>query len=253
MSSVSSVTSPAGAPAAPSGGDPRIRIEAAALDLFEQHGYAATTVEAIAQAAGVARRTFFLHFPAKDAVVFLHHEELSERVAALLAERSDAPPVPSLCEAVRLVFAHYVEDPDISMRRYRIVKDVPELRSREIAWVERYRVQFARYLHSRVDDRPNGALEAEAMAGAFVAIHNHMLRRWLRGELGADPMRAFDDALAWLATSFDTASRGEAPRRLVVAMFDEGTDPRVIAAEVERAAAAPTRPTGPRRRRPRRS
>lgn len=228
----------AGAPA-PVTGDARSRIEAAALGLFEQQGYAATTIDAIASAAGVARRTFFLHFPSKDAVVFLHHEELSSRVAAFLEASADAAAVPSMCQAVRMVFAHYVEEPEIALRRYRIVKDVPELRAREIAWVQRYRVLFARYLHSRLDERPHGALEAEAMAGSFAAVHNHMLRRWLKDDLGPDPMAEFDSALAWLSSSFDTAVRGGAPRRLVVAVFDEGTDPREIAAQVEQATAAP--------------
>lgn len=222
---------------APVPGDARSRIEAAALDLFEQQGYAATTIEAIAGAAGVARRTFFLHFPSKDAVVFLHHEELSTRVAAYLDSQADAAPVPAMCEAVRMVFAHYVEEPEIALRRYRIVKDVPELRAREIAWVQRYRVLFARYLHSRLDERPHGALEAEAMAGSFAAIHNHMLRRWLKDDLGPDPLGEFDSALAWLSSSFVTATRGGAPRKLVVAVFEEGTDPRTIAAHVEAATA----------------
>lgn len=222
-----------GAAPAPVTGDARSRIEAAALGLFEQQGYAATTIEAIASAAGVARRTFFLHFPSKDAVVFLHHEELSSRVAAYLDGCAEAPAVPSMCQAVRMVFAHYVEEPEIALRRYRIVKDVPELRAREIAWVQRYRVLFARYLHSRLDERPHGALEAEAMAGSFAAVHNHMLRRWLKDDLGPDPMGEFDSALAWLSSSFDTATRGGAPRRVVVAVFDEGTDPREVAAQVE--------------------
>jgi AcrR family transcriptional regulator len=226
------------APAAPAPGDARTRIEAAALDLFEQQGYAATTIEAIATSAGVARRTFFLHFPSKDAVVFLHHEELSTRVAAFLDASVDTPAVPTMCEAVRMVFAHYVEEPEIALRRYRLVKDVPELRAREIAWVQRYRVLFARFLHSRLDERPHGPLEAETMAGSFAAVHNHMLRRWLKDDLGPDPMAEFDEALVWLSQSFDTALRGGAPRRLVVAVFDEGTDPREIAAQVEAAALA---------------
>jgi AcrR family transcriptional regulator len=222
----------------PAPGDARARIEAAALDLFEQQGYAATTVEAIATAAGVARRTFFLHFPSKDAVVFLHHEELSARVAALLDSSTESPAVPAMCEAVRMVFAHYVDEPEIALRRYHLVKDVPELRAREIAWVQRYRVLFARFLHSRLDERPHGPLEAETMAGSFAAVHNHMLRRWLKDDLGPDPMAEFDEALVWLSQSFDTALRGGAPRRLVVAVFDEGTDPREIAAQVEAAALA---------------
>lgn len=47
----------------------RARILDAALDLFERQGYAATTVNQIADAAGVTPMTFFRHFPTKDAVL----------------------------------------------------------------------------------------------------------------------------------------------------------------------------------------
>jgi AcrR family transcriptional regulator len=45
------------------------RIFEAALRLFREQGYGATTVEQIVQAAGVAKGTFFTHFPSKDALL----------------------------------------------------------------------------------------------------------------------------------------------------------------------------------------
>ena len=48
----------------------RRAIEDAAFRLFEDRGYAATTVADIAEAADIAPRTFFSYFPSKEAVVF---------------------------------------------------------------------------------------------------------------------------------------------------------------------------------------
>jgi AcrR family transcriptional regulator len=45
------------------------RIFAAAVELFARQGYGQTTVEQIVQAAGVAKGTFFTHFPSKDALL----------------------------------------------------------------------------------------------------------------------------------------------------------------------------------------
>ena len=43
----------------------REEIAAAALTLFDQQGYEATTIEQIATAAGVSVATYFRHFPTK--------------------------------------------------------------------------------------------------------------------------------------------------------------------------------------------
>jgi hypothetical protein len=45
------------------------------------------------------------------------------------------------------------------------------------------------------------ALQAELMAAAVVAAHNHVLRRWLRGE-SDDPVTEVDDALAHVVRLF---------------------------------------------------
>ncbi len=49
--------------------DTRKRLYVAAIALFSDAGYHATTVDAIAKRAGVAKGTFFVHFATKDAVV----------------------------------------------------------------------------------------------------------------------------------------------------------------------------------------
>jgi TetR/AcrR family transcriptional regulator, cholesterol catabolism regulator len=58
------------------------RLYFEALDLFRHKGFAATTVEEIAEAAEVSKGTFFNYFPSKEAL--LHY--LSERLAASTAE-----------------------------------------------------------------------------------------------------------------------------------------------------------------------
>jgi AcrR family transcriptional regulator len=49
--------------------DTRRRLFGAAIGMFSSHGYHATTVDAIAKRAGVAKGTFFVHFATKDAVI----------------------------------------------------------------------------------------------------------------------------------------------------------------------------------------
>ena len=63
------------------------------LELFEEKGYAATTVDDIAAAAGTTRATFYLHFPSKA--------ELMRSLVETTNELLTRPDVPSLAEVVR--------------------------------------------------------------------------------------------------------------------------------------------------------
>lgn len=67
----------------------RSAIIAAARELFDAHGYADTTVEAIASAADVAPRTFFRYFPSKESLIFAPLDDVREALLRSLRERPD--------------------------------------------------------------------------------------------------------------------------------------------------------------------
>ncbi len=75
----------------------RERLVVAAVDLFTEQGYDATTVAEIADRAGVTRSTFFRHFSDKREVLVAGQETLSALLAAWIAE---APAEASPLEAV---------------------------------------------------------------------------------------------------------------------------------------------------------
>ncbi len=62
--------------------DARGRLEQAAMELFEQHGYVRTTVEDIAGRAGRTERTFFRYFTDKREVLFLGSAALEAHIVA---------------------------------------------------------------------------------------------------------------------------------------------------------------------------
>jgi AcrR family transcriptional regulator len=193
------------APAAPN--DTRARIAAAAFDLFAAQGYENTTVDAIAERAGIARRTFFRYFRSKDDVIFPDHDTLlAELRRYLAAVGDDVPPVDAVCGAVRLVFRSYVSDPGVSVQRYRLTRSVVPLRDREISSVRRYERTFSKYLHGRYTATMTdgaAALHADVVSAAVVAAHNAVLRDWLRSGGDMDPFPALESAFAWVATTFD--------------------------------------------------
>ena len=75
----------------------RERLVVAAVDLFTEQGYDATTVAQIAERAGVTKSTFFRHFPDKRELLVAGQETLSRLLAEGIAE---APGSASPLEAV---------------------------------------------------------------------------------------------------------------------------------------------------------
>ncbi|MCD0451668.1 TetR family transcriptional regulator [Actinocorallia sp. API 0066] len=172
--------------------DARRALMSAAISLSLERGFDATTVDEIASAAGVARRTFFRHFRAKEDAVFPDHGACLERVTAFLDAASPLrAPLEVVADAARIVLDMYAEDPETAVRRYELTRRVPALRDWEIGATSRYQRAFARYLDARRDpaDRDRFRLQHEVAAASVAAAHNHVLRTWLR-EGGEPDVRA---------------------------------------------------------------
>ena len=183
----------------------RGRIAGAAFDLFAARGYEGTTVDAIAERAGIARRTFFRYFRSKDDVIFPDHDTLLETVDRYLETATGVPPVEAVCGAVRLVFQGYLSEQQVAVRRYRLTRSVVALRDREIASVHRYERTLGRYLRARlgtVHPETEAVLRADVIAAAVVAAHNAVLREWLRAGGEMDPLPALDSACAWVIRTY---------------------------------------------------
>jgi len=110
-------------------------------------------------------------------------------------------------EASRLVLRHYLAEGERARTRYQLTSSVPALRDREIAGVQQYQRLFRGFLHRWMGGGEGTALRAELMAGAVVTAHNHVLRRWLRGQTSS-PEQEFDAAMAETVALF-TQSGGD--------------------------------------------
>ena len=65
----------------------REAIARAALELFAERGYQATTLADIAEAADVSTRTIFAYFPSKEDILFCDYAAMRDALARALAER----------------------------------------------------------------------------------------------------------------------------------------------------------------------
>jgi AcrR family transcriptional regulator len=185
---------------------PRDRLAEAAFALFDERGYEQTTVDDITERAGLGRTTFFRYYRSKEDVIFPDHDRLLDLVRDRLLTSSHHTVMAAVSDAVRLVLLHYLEEGDLARRRYALTSTAPTLRDREIASVARYQRLFREFIADWMGEPGEPAsLRAELMAAAVVAAHNHVLRRWLRGE-SPDPVREFDDAMRQVITLFAAAA-----------------------------------------------
>jgi AcrR family transcriptional regulator len=162
----------------------------AAVRLFTERGYDETTIDDIAVAAGVGRRTFFRYFPSKEDAISPDHDTALARAAEVFATAHPDEPTASLAlRAGETVLDLYTEDPELSVRRFALTHRVPALRDRESASVDHYRRLFTRRLRERMARGPDGELRAAVIGASVVAAHNVALREWLAAGAPADGVR----------------------------------------------------------------
>ena len=89
----------------------RQRIAEVALRLFLADSYDSTTLEAIAAAAGISRRTFFSYFKSKDDIILFGLEaDSAELITELLKTSPDVPPLDAVRDAmVKRIARHTTE------------------------------------------------------------------------------------------------------------------------------------------------
>lgn len=177
----------------------RLALARAALRLFEERGYAETTVEDIAEAANVSRRTFFRYFAGKDEVVIVDPEGKLEALHVALAEGPpDEPTIAALRRGLLALTEAYFE-PDLIRSIARIGLQEPALAAAAMAYQVHWEDELAREVAVDLgvdvarDPRPR------IVAHTTVAIMRAAFAAWLQDESLGTPVEAaaitFDNAV----------------------------------------------------------
>jgi len=107
------------------------RLEAVALELFTVRGFDAVTVDDLAAAGGVGRRTFFRYFPTKlDVVLGQLDDALASLGTALGSIPDPVDPVTAARRAFLEVNAYAPADEPVLRRRLALIETVPEVAAR---------------------------------------------------------------------------------------------------------------------------
>jgi AcrR family transcriptional regulator len=150
-------------------GKTRAAIQQHALRLFCQQGYAATTVDQIAEAAEVSPSTFFRYFPTKEDVV-LWDEFDPLIVEAFKAQPAELSPIQALRAAFRAVFAELsAEELEQQRERSALVNSVPELRAKVLDQFAGTVQLLAEVVAERVGRRADD-FAVRTLAGAVIGV-----------------------------------------------------------------------------------
>lgn len=150
-------------------------IRRAAFRLIEQNGYAATTIEQIADAAEVSPSTFFRYFPSKESLLLA--DDLDPLILAALKDQpADLSPAQAFRGAYQAVMAQLPTDQlEFEGTRQRLMFSIPELKA--AMYDEYYRTVrvAAEAIAHRIGRAPDDfevRVFAGALTGAMMAAYD---------------------------------------------------------------------------------
>jgi mycofactocin system transcriptional regulator len=153
-----------------------------ALELFAERGFDATTVDDIADAAGIGRRTFFRYFSSKNDVVWGDFDaELARMRDYLAACPPDQPYMTSLHGAVLDFNTFTPDEAPWHRRRMSLILNVPALQAHSTLRYAEWREVVAGFVAGRMGLPPGGALPS-AVAYALLGICVASYEQWLNDE-----------------------------------------------------------------------
>ena len=175
-------------------------VAAHALRLFDEKGFENVTVDEIAAASGISRRSFFRYFATKEDVVVAGHAEFGPRIAALVKARAEDEDVwVSLRRGYDILADNVARDPDGAARTMRVINSTASLRAHTLEKHLGWAVDLVPEIARRLGDAEARRLEADALVHASFACLDVALAHFALG--GAQSLHDLLD------TAFDTLSR----------------------------------------------
>jgi AcrR family transcriptional regulator len=155
------------------------RIQSEAMRLFLERGFDATTLDDIAEAADVSRRTLFHYFVSKEEIVFSTKADFPELIAEAVGRRPPGEPLLDMVENALLdLAARYVSAPARDLAR--LIHDTPALSAGDHAKYEKVERVLARALADR-KGLPGTDVACRVTAATAVGILKLSTEAWLAG------------------------------------------------------------------------
>jgi mycofactocin system transcriptional regulator len=179
----------------------RHQLQDIAIDMFSAHGYEGVTIEALAAAAGISRRTFFRYFPSKADTLMADFDTDVERLRSVLASSDpDLPVMDAIRHAVVAVNDYRSDDLARLRQRMRLQHDNPALLANGILHYEVWQAVVAEFAAGRLGQAPGDLLPQVIARSVFGAAYAGFMS-WLADERG-DLSPRLNGALRAMADAF---------------------------------------------------
>ncbi|HTU31192.1 MAG TPA: helix-turn-helix domain-containing protein [Solirubrobacteraceae bacterium] len=171
------------------------RLQAAAIELYAEHGYEQTTVAEIAARAGLTERTYFRHFADKREVLFHGSEMLQEALVTALEEApAGESPLDAIGYGLRRLGPFFDERRPQSLRRHAIIRSSHELQEREMLKRSSLVAALTPVLERRGVEPDVARLAAESGISVFHLAYES----WVADQRGRGYAEHVDETLASL-------------------------------------------------------
>lgn len=157
----------------------RREIADVAVDLFGAHGFDTVSVDDVAQAAGISRRTLFRYYASKNAILWGDFDAHLDRLQTLLAEADPEVPLRAALRTALLEFNTFdVSEMARHRERMRVILGTAELQAYSMTMYAGWREVIARFVAERCDakvDDLGPQTVAWTMLGVALAAYEHWL------------------------------------------------------------------------------
>lgn len=152
------------------------RIQTVALALFLDHGFEAVTLDQVAEAAGVSRRSLFHYFTSKEEMVLAAKVDIGPRLAEAVSRRPPDEPLLDMAEASLIDMARDFQGPQ-ARALARLIAQTPALRVGDHAKYAAVEQTLAEAL-ARRSRRDVQDPEIVAVAAAAIALMRQASEAW---------------------------------------------------------------------------
>lgn len=158
-------------------------VERVAIDLFAERGFDAVTVDEIASAAHISRRTFFRYYPNKEDVVLAAGEKQLDALKQGLASR---PSSESALEAIRNAFIGMADRFELGrdeyLRRWGIVTACPALGARAYGAQWEWDETISDFVAARLGVDASQDLRPRLIGGTVMGALRAAIAAWILGD-----------------------------------------------------------------------